>query len=283
MSPNAIFLLVCPDAQGIVSTVTNFVHQHNGNLVDGDFHTDHEEKLFLARVEWSLANFQVSREELPRALESLCAPFGGRWELHFSDVPQRIALFVSKQDHCLLDLLARTHIRDINSEIALVISNHETLRPTVESYGIPFVYTPISKETKQAVETQHLDLLKEYRIDVAILAKYMQILSATFLDGFPNTINIHHSFLPAFIGAKPYHQAHKRGVKIIGATAHFATLELDAGPIIEQEVVRVSHRDSVEDLVRKGKDVERTVLSRAVRAHLLRRVLTYGNKTVVFA
>ncbi|KNC96025.1 formyltetrahydrofolate deformylase, variant [Spizellomyces punctatus DAOM BR117] len=281
---NAILLIVCPDVAGIVASLSSFVLQHDGNLVDVDFHTDREQKLFLGRLEWSLASFALNRQDLQSALATLCDPYNGRWQLHFSDTPQRIALFVSKQDHCLLDLLHRTTFKDIpNAEIVVVISNHHGLQAKVQAHGIPFHVLTITKENKAQIEADQLALLKEYNVDLLVLAKYMQILSPTFLSTFPNTINIHHSFLPAFVGAKPYHQAHARGVKIIGATAHFATVELDAGPIIEQEVVRVSHRDSVDDLVRKGKDVERTVLGRAVRLHLLRRVLTYGNKTVVFA
>ncbi|TPX56165.1 hypothetical protein PhCBS80983_g04740 [Powellomyces hirtus] len=282
-SPTAVFLIVCKDVPGIVAALTSFILKEGGNLVDVDFHTDREEKLFLGRVEWNLDTFNLTREALHSALTDLCAGYEGRWELHFSDVQQRVAVFVSKQDHCLLDLLHGSQLQDVNSEIALVVSNHDTMRGVVESHNIPFHLTPITKATKAATEQAQLSLLSTHKIDLVVMAKYMQILSDDFLSAFPNTINIHHSFLPAFVGAKPYHQAHQRGVKIIGATAHFATVDLDCGPIIEQEVVRVSHRDSVDDLVRKGKDVERSVLARAVRLHLLHRVLTYGNKTVVFA
>ncbi|KAI9096221.1 formyltetrahydrofolate deformylase [Phlyctochytrium arcticum] len=281
---SAILLLVCPDQAGIVASLTSFVLSHGGNLEDVDFHTDREEKLFLGRLKWSMTDFTLERSSLETAVADVCKVFNGRHQLSFTDKPQRIAIFVSKQDHCLLDLLDTHQWRDLgNIEIGCVVSNHDTLRAPVEQAGIPFKVFKVTKETKPAVETAQLALLKELGIELVIMAKYMQILSSDFLAAFPNTLNIHHSFLPAFMGAKPYHQAFSRGVKIIGATAHFATPELDAGPIIEQEVVRISHRDSVDDLVRKGKDVERTVLGRAVRLHLARRVLTYGNKTVVFA
>ncbi|KAJ3150516.1 hypothetical protein HDU86_006394 [Geranomyces michiganensis] len=284
---NAILLVVLQDAPGIVATLTSFILEHRGNLLDCDFHNDAESQMFLGRLEWTMENFALSRDDLRAKLSTLlCARYQGRHELHFSDVEQRIAIFCSKQDHCLLDLLQGSQLADIKFKIALVISNHDTLRPAVSAAQhtqIPFVHTPVTRDTKHAAEQRHLALLAEHNIDLIVMAKYMQILSAEFLAAFPNVINIHHSFLPSFAGAKPYHQAHARGVKLIGATAHYATRDLDCGPIIEQEVVRISHRDSVDDLVRKGKETERTVLARAVRLHLLRRVLTYGNKTVVFA
>ncbi|KAJ3055740.1 hypothetical protein HK097_009482 [Rhizophlyctis rosea] len=255
-------LIVCPDQVGIVASLTSFVVKYGGNLRDVDFHTDHEEGLFLGRLEWGLDKFTLSRSDIRPAIDGLCSPLGGRYELHFSDQKQRVALFVSLQDHCMLDLLWRDRLSDVNAEVALVISNHETLRGEVEHYGIPFHVFKITKANKYEQEQAELALLKEQKIDLVVMAKYMQIISDSFLRSFPN--------------------AHARGVKLIGATAHFATPELDAGPIIEQEVVRVSHRDTVDDLVRKGKDVERVVLGRAVRLHLLHRVLTYGNKTVVF-
>ncbi|KAJ3299019.1 hypothetical protein HK104_010102 [Borealophlyctis nickersoniae] len=279
-SPTITLLIVCPDKVGIVASLTGFITTHGGNLVDVDFHTDHEENLFLGRLEWDQSSFSLPRETLHTHFSQLCDPFGGRWSLHFSDTPQKVAVFVSLQDHCLLDLIWRG--KEFGGEVALVVSNHETLREKVEKYGIPFHVFKITSATKQAQEQAQLSLLRDHNITTVILAKYMQILSDAFLTAFPNVINIHHSFLPAFVGGKPYHQAHTRGVKLIGATAHFATPTLDAGPIIEQDVVRVSHRDTVEDLVRKGRDVERVVLARAVRLHLLNRVLTYGNKTVVF-
>ncbi|KAG5456507.1 MAG: formyltetrahydrofolate deformylase [Olpidium bornovanus] len=293
MRPNttAVFLLVCPDARGIVASVTGFISKHGGNIVDSDFHIDATANLFLGRVEWSLADFSVaSRDDILRQVELLCAPYGGQWSLHFSDKVQRIAIWCSKQDHCVLDLLNRLRNDDLGrAEVVLVLSNHEDLRERVEAYGIPFrtVKTDPTKckaEEKSRVEAEQLRILKEEEVDIVVLAKYMQILSDDFVQKFGegNIVNIHHSFLPAFVGAKPYHQAHKRGVKIIGATAHFVTAELDAGPIIEQDVVRISHRENVADLVRKGKDLERVVLARAVRLCVERRVLKYGNKTVVF-
>ncbi|RKO86141.1 formyltetrahydrofolate deformylase [Blyttiomyces helicus] len=285
-TPTAILLLVCKDTPGIVTRLTSFIAEHGGNLVDVDFHVDADdsgEKLFLGRLEWELPTFTLPRASLPAALETVCTPFAGRWTLHFSDTTQRIAVFVSKQDHCMLDLLRRTSFDDVDAQIVLVVSNHLDLKPLADHAGIAFHHIPITASTKQAQEVAELELLKAERVDVVVMAKYMQILSPTFIEGFPNTINIHHSFLPAFVGGKPYHQAFARGVKIIGATAHFATAELDAGPIIEQECVRISHRDTVQDLIRKGQDVERSVLSRAVRLHLLHRILPYGNKTAVFA
>ncbi|KAJ3035196.1 hypothetical protein HDV00_004265 [Rhizophlyctis rosea] len=292
-SPTVTLLIVCPDQVGIVAALTSFVVQHGGNLRDVDFRfqpsghtlrppltlftnkpfpspdlppqtdTDHEQHLFLGRLEWNLSTFSLSRSDIRPAIATLCDPFKGRWELHFSDQKQRVALFVSLQDHCMLDLLWRDRLTGVNAEIALVVSNHETLRAEVEHYGIPFHLFKITKTNKRDQEQAELALLRSQNIDLVVMAKYMQIISDEFLTSFPNVINIHHSFLPAFVGAKPYHQAHARGVKLIGATAHFATPELDAGPIIEQEVVRVSHRDTVDDLVRKGKDVERVVLGRA--------------------
>ncbi|KAJ3153132.1 hypothetical protein HDU89_000760 [Geranomyces variabilis] len=279
----AILLIVCRDTPGIVASLTGFILENRGNLSDCDFHNDAESQMFLGRLEWKFDDSALTRDDLRSRLSTVCSRYDGRFELHFSDVKQRIAVFCSKQDHCLLDLLQGSQLAGTNYQIALVVSNHETLRPIVESHSVPFVHTPVTKATKAAAEARHLELLAEHKIDLIVMAKYMQILSGTFIAAFPNVINIHHSFLPSFAGAKPYHQAHARGVKLIGATAHYATEDLDCGPIIEQEVVRISHRDSVEDLVRKGKETERTVLARAVRLHLLRRVLTFGNKTVVFA
>ena len=281
-NPTAIFLISCPDQKGIVARLAGFVFQHGGNIVDSDHHSDLQAGRFLGRIELEVEGLDLDRTQLREGLAAIADPMGGRWELHFSDVVPRIALWCSKQEHCLLDLLWRHQAGELGAEIAFVLSNHPTLGRHVEPLGIPFHVLPVTRETKVEAEAKALTLLRSKRVDLVILAKYMQVLSPEFLGVFPSVINIHHSFLPAFAGAQPYHQAHARGVKLIGATAHYVTPDLDSGPIIDQDVVRVSHRDTVEDLVRKGKDMERLALSRAVRLHLQHRVLTYGNKTVVF-
>ena len=280
--PTAILLISCPDQRGIVARLSSFVFEQGGNIVDSDHHSDLQAGRFLGRIEWEMAGFALDRGTLRRELERIADPMGGTWELHFSDQIPRIAIWCSKQEHCLLDLLWRHQAGELGAEPAFVLSNHDLLMRHVEPLGIPFHVFPVDRDNKVEQEARELDLLRRERVDLVVLAKYMQVLSPGFLRAFPNVINIHHSFLPAFAGAQPYHQAHARGVKLIGATAHFVTEDLDAGPIIEQDVVRVSHRDTVEDLVRKGRDMERLALSRAVRLHLQRRVLTCGNKTVVF-
>jgi len=280
--PTAILLISCPDQRGIVARLSGFVYERGGNIVDSDHHSDLQAGRFLGRIEWECEDSPSEREQLRRDVAAVAGPMGGQWELHFSDVVPRIALWCSKQEHCLLDLLWRHQAGELGAEIAFVLSNHDLLRRHVEPLGLPFHVLPISKANKAEQEARQLALLKQEGVDLVVLAKYMQVLSWDFLQAFPEVINIHHSFLPAFAGAQPYHQALARGVKLIGASAHFVTGDLDAGPIIEQDVIRVSHRDTVEDLVRKGKDMERLVLARAVRLHLHHRVLTYGNKTVVF-
>jgi len=280
--PTAILLISCPDQRGIVARLSTFVYERGGNIVDSDHHSDLQAGRFLGRIEWEDEGSPSEREQLRREIADVAGPMGGQWELHFSDLVPRIAIWCSKQEHCLLDLLWRHQAGELGAQIAFVLSNHDVLRRHVEPLGLPFHVLPITQENKVEQEARQLAFLKRERVDLVVLAKYMQVLSGDFLRAFPNVINIHHSFLPAFAGAQPYHQAHARGVKIIGASAHFVTEDLDAGPIIEQDVVRVSHRDTVEDLVRKGKDMERLALSRAVRLHLHHRVLTYGNKTVVF-
>ncbi len=252
-------------------------------MVHADQHRDEPSELFLTRIEWQLEGFNLQRELIGPAFDSIAKPLKATWQLHFSDVVPRMAIWVSKQNHCLLDLLWRHQAGELVAEIPLIVSNHETLRPIAEQFNIAFHHIPITKATKPEQEAKQLALLKEHSIDLVVLAKYMQILSPDFLSQFANVINIHHSFLPAFVGANPYHRAYERGVKIIGATGHYVTSDLDAGPIIEQDVVHVSHRDQISDLIRKGKDVERLVLARAVRLHLQNRVLVYGNRTVVFA
>ncbi len=282
-SPTATLLIVCPDQRGLVAKFANFIYSHNGNVIHADQHTDFAVGLFLTRIEWQLEGFDLSKEEIAPAISELTAPLNAQWQLHFSDTVQRIAIWVSRQDHCLLDLIWRQRSQELTAEIPLILSNHLHLQAIAEQYGIDFHHIPITKETKAVQEQKQLEILKQYNIDLVILAKYMQILSQNFITNFPHIINIHHSFLPAFVGANPYERAYERGVKIIGATAHYITSDLDAGPIIEQDVVRISHRDEVADLIRKGKDLERIVLARAVRLHLQNRVLVYGNRTVVFA
>jgi formyltetrahydrofolate deformylase len=281
-SPTATLLVSCPDQKGLVAKIVNFIYANGGNIVQADHHTDFEAGLFLTRIQWQLEGFNLPKEVINPAFKAIADPLQAKWQLHFSDTIPKIALWVSKQDHCLLDLLWRQKAKEFMAEIPLIISNHPDLKPLAEQFGIDYYYLPINKQNKKQQEQQQLDLLKKYQIDLVVLAKYMQVLSDDFIDKFPNIINIHHSFLPAFVGANPYQKAHQRGVKIIGATSHYITAELDAGPIIEQDVVRVTHRDSVADLVRKGKDLERIVLARGVRFHLQNRVLVYGNKTVVF-
>lgn len=280
---SAVLLLSCRDQKGLVAGTSEFIYRNNGNIVHADQHVDAEAGLFLQRIEWELADFNVPRDELAEAFRPIAEKFGMDWELHLTDYVPRIAIFVSKLEHCLHDLLLRHRMGEFQAEIPIVVSNHPDLRELVEAFGPEYHHIPITKETKAAQEKKQMALLEEQGIDLVVLARYMQILGENFVSQFVNRIiNIHHSFLPAFPGARPYHQAHERGVKIIGATSHYATVELDQGPIIEQDVVRVSHRDSVQDLIRKGRDLEKVVLARAVSLHLRNRVLVYGNKTVVF-
>ncbi len=279
----ATLLISCPDQQGLVAKFANFIYANGGNIIHADQHTDFEAGLFLARIEWQLEDFNLSRDMIAPAFAAIAKPLQAVWEIHFSDTVPRLALFVTKQEHCLLDLLWRWQAKEIQADIPLIISNHQKLEAIAQQFNIDFYHLSVNKENKNSQEARQLELLKQYGIDLVVLAKYMQILTPDFMNYFPNIINIHHSFLPAFPGANPYHRAHERGVKIIGATAHYVTADLDEGPIIEQDVVRVSHRDTVPDLIRKGKDLERVVLARAVRLHLQHRVLIYGNRTVVFA
>ncbi|HEY9749972.1 MAG TPA: formyltetrahydrofolate deformylase [Allocoleopsis sp.] len=281
-SPTATLLVSCPDQKGLVAKIANFIYANGGNIIHADQHTDFEAGLFLTRIEWQLEGFNLPRDLIGPAFNAIAQPLQANWRLHFSDAVPRIAIWVSRQDHCLFDLIWRQRAKEFAAEIPLIISNHPDLGAIAAQFGIDFHHIPISKENKIEQEAQQLALLKQYRIDLVVLAKYMQVLSADFITNFPQVINIHHSFLPAFAGANPYHRAYKRGVKIIGATSHYVTEDLDAGPIIEQDVVRVSHRDDVADLIRKGKDLERVVLARAVRLHLENRVLVYSNRTVVF-
>lgn len=282
-SPTATLLISCPDQKGLVAKIAGFIYSNGGNIIHADQHTDFTAGLFLTRIEWQIEGFNLPRDVIEPAFRAIAQPLQANWQLHFSDNLPRIAIWVSRQDHCLYDLLWRQQAGELNAEIPLILSNHPHLKPIADQFGIDYYHLPITPETKAAQEAQQLELLQKYRIDLVVLAKYMQVLSANFVEQFPKVINIHHSFLPAFAGANPYHRAYERGVKIIGATGHYVTQDLDEGPIIEQDVVRVSHRDQVADLIRKGKDLERMVLARAVRLHLQNRVLVYGNRTVVFA
>lgn len=281
---SATLLISCPDRKGLVAAVTDFISRYNGNILQLDQHVDAQENVFFMRVEWDLANFQIERENIITRFNEIATSFDMTWQLHFSDQIPRMAIFVSKEAHCLYDILYRHQSGEWKVEIPVIISNHPDMGDLAAKFGIPYRVVPVSKDTKLEAEQAQLAILQEFQADFVALARYMQIISENFVSHYPNRIiNIHHSFLPAFAGAKPYHRAHGRGVKIIGASSHYVTAELDAGPIIEQDIMRVNHRDSVEDLVRKGKDVEKLVLSRAIRYHLNHQVLVYNNKTVIFA
>ncbi len=281
--PTATLLVSCPDRPGLVAKIANFIYANGGNIIHADQHTDLTTNLFLTRIEWQLEGFNLPREVISTAFAAIAKPIEAHWQLHFSDSTPRLAIWVTKQNHCLLDLLWRQKAGELPAQIPLIISNHPNLQHIAQQFNIDFHHLSITKENKFEQEARQLELLKEYKIDLVVLAKYMQILSEDFVVQFPNIINIHHSFLPAFAGANPYQRAYERGVKIIGATAHYVTKDLDEGPIIEQEVTHISHRDTVKDLIRKGKDLEKLVLARAVRLHLENRVLVYDNKTVVFS
>ena len=281
----AKLLLHCPDKPGILAEVTDFITVNKGNIIYLDQYVDHVENIFFMRIEWELKDFLVPQEKIEDYFRTL---YGQKYEmdfrLYFSDVKPRMAIFVSKMSHCLFDMLARYTAGEWNVEIPLIISNHPDLQHVAERFGIPFYLFPITKETKEEQERKEMELLAKHKITFIVLARYMQVISEQMINVYPNKIiNIHHSFLPAFVGAKPYHAAFQRGVKIIGATSHYVTTELDAGPIIEQDVVRITHKDSIEDLVNKGKDLEKIVLSRAVQKHIERKILAYKNKTVIFS
>ena len=283
MMKTAKLLLHCPDQPGILAEVTDFITVNKGNIIYLDQYVDHVENIFFMRIEWELESFLVPQEKIEDYFETLYAQkYGMSFRLYFSDVKPRMAIFVSKMSHCLFDLLARYTAGEWNVEIPLIISNHPDLQHVAERFGIPFHLFPITKETKEEQEKKEMELLAKHKVNFIVLARYMQVISEKMIDAYPNRIiNIHHSFLPAFVGAKPYHAAFERGVKIIGATSHYVTTELDAGPIIEQDVVRITHKDTVQDLVNKGKDLEKIVLSRAVQKHIERKVLAYKNKTVI--
>ena len=281
---SAILLIHCPDRQGLVSAITEFIFKNEGNILFLEQHVDSDQEIFFMRVEWDLEKFSVPEEKIGEYFQTLIAEkFNMQWTLFFSDYTPRMAIFVSKLSHCLYDILSRIQAEEWNVEVPLIVSNHEDLAEVAEKFGIDFHVTPNVKEDKDKAEREQLELLKKYEIDFVVLARYMQILSDKFVSHYPNKIiNIHHSFLPAFPGARPYHSAYERGVKIIGATSHYVTPELDAGPIIEQGVAGVSHKDSVDDLIRKGRDLEKAVLSQAIWYHLKRKILVYGNRTLIF-
>lgn len=284
MMKTAKLLLHCPDKPGILAEVTDFITVNKGNIIYLDQYVDHVENVFFMRIEWELKDFLVPQEKIEDYFATLYAQkYEMNFRLYFSDTKPRMAIFVSKMSHCLFDLLARYTAGEWNVEIPLIISNHPDLQHVAERFGIPFHLFPITKETKEEQEKKEMELLAKHKITFIVLARYMQVISEQMINAYPNRIiNIHHSFLPAFVGAKPYHAAFERGVKIIGATSHYVTTELDAGPIIEQDVVRITHKDTVQDLVNKGKDLEKIVLSRAVQKHIERKVLAYKNKTVIF-
>jgi formyltetrahydrofolate deformylase len=279
----ATLLVSCRDRTGLVAALSEFVFANDGNILDADQHAEVETGLFFMRLVWELGSFKLARSEIEGAVAALAKRFELGWELTYSDVRPKVAVFASKSPHCLYDLLLAHQLGELRGDLVLVVSNHDQLRTVAGHFGVRFEHVPVDAAGKAAAEAVQEGLLSELGVDLIVLARYMQILSPSFVAGWPSRIiNIHHSFLPAFAGGRPYHQAYARGVKVIGATAHYVTSALDEGPIIEQDVARVSHRDSVDDLVRKGRDLEKVVLARAVNLHLRHGVLVYGNKTVVF-
>jgi len=283
MKTSTILLISCPDTRGIVAGISDFIFRHNGNILHADEHADEESNLFLMRVEFDARDFDIDLSDFSRHFSPVAEKFGMRWSLARSDYRPRMIILVSKYDHCLVDLLYRHSSGELACDIPLIISNHPDNQPIADFYRVPFVVVEVTKDNKSEAESKILELVTRHNADFMVLARYMQILSQEFVSQFPQRIiNIHHSFLPAFVGARPYHQAFTRGVKLIGATSHYVTEALDDGPIIEQDVVRISHRDAMEDLLKKGRDLEKVVLSRAVRWHIENRILLYKNKTVVF-
>lgn len=278
-------LIYCKDQSNIIASVTNFIAKNQGNIVYIDQHVDREQNIFFMRLEseFDVPSFSIEAfKELFK--KTLVDEFKIKWRMYASNIKPKMALFVSKYDHCLYDILGRYNSGELFLEIPFILSNHLDLKPIADSFNIPFYHVPVSKETKGKAEQKQLELLTNHQIDFIVLARYMQIVSKTLINKYPNKIiNIHHSFLPAFVGAKPYHSAYKRGVKIIGATSHYITEELDAGPIIEQDVTRVSHTHSIKDLIAKGRDLEKIVLSNAIKLHTNRKVMVYNNKTVIFS
>jgi formyltetrahydrofolate deformylase len=283
MKNTAILLVSCPDRKGLSAAIADFIFRSDGNILHSDQHQDPELDLFLMRVEWDLAGFAIAPEDFERHFAPVAARFAMQWRLALSSHRPRVAIFVSRYDHCLVDLLYRHQAGELACEIPFIVSNHGDNRRWAEFYRIPYHEIAVTKENKAEAERQQVELIGKHDVDLVVLARYMQVLSKDFTDHYAQRIiNIHHSFLPAFVSSRPYHQAYERGVKLIGATSHYVTEALDEGPIIEQDVVRVSHRDTLEDLMQKGKDLEKVVLSRAVRWHIENRVLLYANKTVVF-
>ena len=283
MSETATLLIHCPDRPGLVHDVTGFISSHQGNIIDLQQHIDEAQDTFFMRLEWNLEKFTLEKEEIEARLQPMARRHEMQLKLAFSSQRKRVALFVTKENHCVYDLLARHEAGELPIDIPVIISNHEILKPAADRFGIPFHHFPITKDNKLEQELAMIALLQQERVDTLVLAKYMQIIGTRMIEAFPNRIlNIHHSFLPAFVGAKPYHQAFERGVKIIGATSHYVTAELDQGPIVHQDVMRVSHEDSVPDLVRLGRDLEKNVLSKALWWHVRDQVLVFQNKTVVF-
>jgi formyltetrahydrofolate deformylase len=283
-SRSAILLVHCPDQRGLVATVTQFILANNGNILDLEQHVDAQENIFFMRLSWSLDGFWIPAEHIAEKFAPIAQQLQMTWQLRFSDERLRMAVFVSKQGHCLHDILAKQHADEWPVDIPLIISNHQTLEPIAEKFDVPWHYFPVTRDTKATIEQQQQALLDANQIDFVVLARYMQILSNEFVTQLPNRIiNIHHSFLPAFVGARPYHAAFQRGVKLIGATSHYVTPALDAGPIIEQDVVRITHRHSVQDMLRLGRDLEKQVLSRAIWLHINHKILAYNNKTVIFS
>lgn len=282
---SAILLMHCPDQPGIIAVITEFINTNGGNILYLDQYVDKENGVFYMRVEWDLENFIIPTEKINDYFNTLYAGrYNVTYRLSFTDRPQRMALFVSKMSHCLYDILARYVAGEWDVEIPVIISNHPDLKTVADQFNIPYEVIPVTRQNKEEMEALEFEVLDKYEIDFIVLARYMQVLSEDFINRYPNRIiNIHHSFLPAFVGAKPYHAAYDRGVKLIGATSHYVTTELDAGPIIEQDIVRITHKDTVNDLVKKGRDLEKIVLSRAVEKHIQRKILTYNNKTVVFS
>jgi formyltetrahydrofolate deformylase len=283
MKNTAILLIDCPDRKGLVAAIADFLYAHDANILHADQHQDAELGLFFMRVEWDLADFKLGIPEFRRQFAPLAEKLGMRWRLELSADRPRVAIFVSRYDHCLADLLYRHHSGELACDIPLIVSNHADAKRLADFHGIPFHVVAVEAENKAAAERTQFDLLEKHRISLIVLARYMQILSPAFVERYPRQIiNVHHSFLPAFAGGRPYHRAYERGVKLIGATSHYVTEELDEGPIIEQDVLRVSHRDGLDDLIQKGRDLEKAVLSRAVRWHAEHRILVYSTKTVVF-
>lgn len=280
----AILLIHCQDKKGIVASVTEFLHKNKGNIISLDQHVDVDEEVFFMRVKWDITDFTIPKDKIGEYFQTLIADnFNMNWQLHFSSEKQRMAIFVSKMSHCLYDIIGRCDGGELKVDIPVIISNHRDLEHIANKFNIPFEYIPINADNKLFQEQKELEILRAYKIDFVVLARYMQIISSQIIEEYQHKIiNIHHSFLPAFPGAKPYHSAYKRGVKLIGATSHYVTEELDAGPIIAQDVTNMDHRSTIQDLVRKGRDLEKIVLARAIYAHVRRKTLVYNNRTIVF-